>query len=96
MSLVTSSSSGPIHVAAVTGFSSPGQTHSGLPQYDRTQALAVDALSQPWQEWSVNIFPPFPLLNKVIQKLRPLRSTNSYCLPLVAISAMVPATDPAV
>ena len=34
------------------------------------RALAIDALSQDWQERSMNMFPPFPLLNKVIQKLR--------------------------
>ena len=44
-----------------------------LPQFmspipDR-QALAVDAVSQPWQTQSVYMFPPFSLLNKVIQKL---------------------------
>ena len=33
-------------------------------------ALAVDALSQDWQGRSMYTFPPFPLLNKVIQKLR--------------------------
>ena len=32
------------------------------------QALAIDALSQDWQGQSVYMFPPFPLLNKVIQK----------------------------
>ena len=34
------------------------------------QALAIDALSQDWQGRSMYMFPPFPLLNKVIQKLR--------------------------
>ena len=33
-------------------------------------ALAVDALFQDWQGRSMYMFPPFPLLNKVIQKLR--------------------------
>ena len=33
------------------------------------QALAIDALSQDWQGRSMYMFPPFPLLNKVIQKL---------------------------
>ena len=32
-------------------------------------ALVVDALSQDWQGRSVYIFLPFPLLNKVIQRL---------------------------
>ena len=34
------------------------------------RALAVDALSQDWQGRSMYMFPPFPLLSKVIQKLR--------------------------
>ena len=34
------------------------------------RALAVDALSQDWQGKSMYMFPPFPLVNKVIQKLR--------------------------
>ena len=34
------------------------------------RALAVDALSQDWQGRSMYMFPPFPLLNKVLQKLR--------------------------
>ena len=34
------------------------------------RALAVDALSQDWQVRSMCMFPPFSLLNKVIQKLR--------------------------
>ena len=33
-------------------------------------ALAIDALSQDWQGRSIYIFPPFPLLSRVIQKLR--------------------------
>ena len=35
-----------------------------------TQALAVDAWYQDWQGRSMYMFRPFPLLNKVIQKLR--------------------------
>ena len=31
------------------------------------RALAVDALSQDWQGRSMYMFPPFPLLNKVMQ-----------------------------
>ena len=34
------------------------------------RALAVGALSQDWQGRSMYMFPPFPLLSKVIQKLR--------------------------
>ena len=32
------------------------------------RALAIDALSQDWQGRSMLMFPPFPLLSKVIQK----------------------------
>ena len=45
------------------------------------RALAVDALSQDWQGRSMYMFPPFPLLSKVIQKLR---STQAAELVLVA------------
>ena len=33
-------------------------------------AMLIDALSQDWQGRSLFMFPPFPLLSKVIQKLR--------------------------
>ena len=45
------------------------------------RALAVDALSQDWQGRSMYMFPPFPLLNKVIQKLR---STQAAEVVLIA------------
>ena len=45
------------------------------------RALSVDALSQDWQGRSMYMFPPFPLLNKVIQKLR---STQAAEVILVA------------
>ena len=45
------------------------------------KALAADALSQDWQGRSMYMFPPFPLLNKVIQKLR---STQAAEVVLVA------------
>ena len=45
------------------------------------RALAVDALSQDWQGRSIYMFPPFPLLNKVIQKLR---STQAAEVILIA------------
>ena len=45
------------------------------------RALAVDALSQDWQGRSMYMFPPFSLLNKVIQKLR---STQAAEVILVA------------
>ena len=41
------------------------------PSLSEPRALAVDALSQDWQGRSMYMFSPFPLLNKVIQKLRP-------------------------
>ena len=44
-----------------------------LPQFmsltPEPRALAVDALSQDWQGRSMYMFPLFPLLNKVIQKI---------------------------
>ena len=48
-------------------------SYSSLPQFmspiPEPRALAVDALSQDWQGRSMYMFPPFPLLSKVIQKL---------------------------
>ena len=45
-----------------------------LPQFmalvPEPRALAINALSQDWQGRSMYMFPPFLLLNKVIQKLR--------------------------
>ena len=53
-------------------FATVHNTH--LPQFmalvPEPRALAIDALSQDWQGRSVYMFPPFLLLNKVIQKLR--------------------------
>ena len=49
-------------------------SNSHLPRFmspiPELRALAVDALSQDWQGRSMYMFPPFPLLNKVMQKLR--------------------------
>ena len=47
-------------------------SNSCLPQFmsPEPRALSVDALSQDWQGRSMYMFPPFPLLSKVIQKLR--------------------------
>ena len=45
------------------------------------RALAVHALSQDWQGRSMYMFPPFNLLNKVIQKLR---STQAEEVILIA------------
>ena len=49
-------------------------SNSCLPQFisqiPEPRALAVDALSQDWQGRLMYMFPPFPLLSKVIQKLR--------------------------
>ena len=48
--------------------------NSHLPRFmspiPEPRALAVDALSQDWQGRSMYMFPPFPLINKVMQKLR--------------------------
>ena len=56
----------------VDRFATVHNTH--LPQFmalvPEPLALAIDALSQDWQGRSVYMFPPFLLLNKVIQKLR--------------------------
>ena len=53
-------------------FATVYNTH--LPQFmalvPEPRALAIDALSQDWQGRSMYMFPPFLLLNKVIQKLR--------------------------
>ena len=49
-------------------------SNSHLPRFmspiPEPRALAVDALSQDWQGRSMYMFPPFPLLSNVIQKLR--------------------------
>ena len=49
-------------------------SNSHLPRFmspiPEPRALAVDALSQDWQGRSMYMFPAFPLLSKVIQKLR--------------------------
>ena len=56
-----------------------------LPQFKalgpEPRALAIDALSQAWQGRSMYMFPPFLLLNKVIQKLR---TTQTGVLILIA------------
>ena len=40
-----------------------------MSQIPEPRTLAIDAMSQDWQGRSLYMFPPFPLLNKVIQKL---------------------------
>ena len=49
-------------------------SNSHLPRFmspvPEPRALAVDALSQDWQGRSMYMFSPFPLLSKVVQKLR--------------------------
>ena len=59
--------------------------NSHLPRFmspiPEPRALAVDALFQDWQGRSMYMFPPFPLLNKVIQKLR---STQAAEVVLIA------------
>ena len=56
----------------VDRFATVHNTH--LPQFmalvPEPRALTIDALSQNWQGRSMYMFPPFLLLNKVIQKLR--------------------------
>ena len=56
----------------IPGFATVCNMH--LPQFmspvPEPRALAIDALSQDWQGRSMYMLPPFPLLNKVIQKLR--------------------------
>ena len=57
---------------AVDKFATVYKTH--LPQFispgPERRALAIDALPQDWQGRSMYMFPPFPMLNQVIQKLR--------------------------
>ena len=59
--------------------------NSHLPRFmspiPEPRALAVDALSQGWQGRSMYLFPPFPLLSKVIQELR---STQAAEVVLIA------------
>ena len=61
------------------------RSNSHLPRFmspvPEPRALAVDALSQDWQGRSMYMFPPFPLLNRVMQKLR---STQAAEVILVA------------
>ena len=49
-------------------------SNSHLPRFmspvPEPRAQAVDALSQDWQGRSMYMFPPFPLLSKVVQRLR--------------------------
>ena len=65
-------------------------SNSHLPRFmspvPEPRALAVDALSQDWQVRSMYMFPPFPLLSKVVQKLR---STHVAEVILVAVSTVV-------
>ena len=55
-------------------------SNSLLPQFMspilEPRALAVDALSQDCQGRSMYMFPPFPLLSKVIQKLRSMQAAE--------------------
>ena len=63
----------------------PTVSNSHLPRFmspiPEPRALAVDALSQDWQGRSMYMFPRFPLLNKVIQKLQ---STQAAEVVLIA------------
>ena len=66
-------------------------SNSHLPRFmspiPEPRALAVNALSQDWQGRSMYMFPQFPLLNKVIQKLRSTQAEEGS--PLVAESIVV-------
>ena len=65
----------------------PSSVHVSSPE---PRALAVDALSQDWQGRSMYMFPPFPLLNKVIQKLRSTQVAEVILVaPLVAFPVVV-------
>ena len=69
-------------------------SNSRLPQFmspiPEPRALAVDALSQDWQGRSMYMFPPFPLLSKVIQKLRSTQVAEVILIaPLVAETVVV-------
>ena len=60
-------------------------SNSRLPQFMspilEPRALAVDALTQDWQGRSMYMFPPFPLLSKVIQKLRSTQASVILIAP---------------
>ena len=69
-------------------------SNSRLPQFmspiPEPRALSVDALSQNWQGRSMYMFPPFPLLSKVIQKLRSMQEAEVILIaPLVAKTVVV-------
>ena len=62
---------------AVDMFAKVHNTRLHVPQFmspiPEPLALAIDALSQDWQGRSMYMIPPFPLLNKVIQKLHAIQ-----------------------
>ena len=70
-------------------------SNSHLPRFmspiPKPRALAVGALSQDWQGRSMYMFPPFPLLNKVIQRLR---STQTAEVILIAPAESAVAFTP--
>ena len=68
---------------------SPQSTSLSFPAHDsilESQALVVDALSQPWQGQSIYMFPPFHLLNKVFQKFQ---ATQSGKVILIALTHLI-------
>ena len=76
----------------VDRFATVHNTH--LPQFmalvPEPRERTIDALSQDWQGRSMYMFPPFLLLNKVIQKLRTTQTGEVILIrPLVAVT---PAT----
>ena len=68
------------------------QLMSPVPEH---QALAIDALTQDWQGRSMYRFPPFPLLSKVIQKLRSTQESVTDS-PLVAITTVISTSSTSV
>ena len=60
----------------------------------KPRALAVGALSQDWQGRSMYMFPPFPLLNKVIQRLRSTQTAEVILIaPAESAVAFTPTTS---
>ena len=88
-------------------------SNSHLPRFmspvPEPRALAVDALSQDWQGRSMYMFPPFPQLNRVMQKLRstqaaevilvapwwPSQSWFPHLLQYVSVSSRPISSEPA-
>ena len=77
-------------VVDMFGTGSNSRLHQFMSPIPQPRALAVDALSQDWQGRSMYMFPPFPLLSKVIQKLRSTQVAEVILIaPLVAETVVV-------